>query len=97
MRVLVIATSLSLVAVPVVAQNLQCGPREHMLDMIAAQDQTRRGIGLSGQAVMEIFAAPDGSRWTITATLPDGRMCLLAHGVAFEERDEAFPAQGQPL
>ncbi len=94
MRALALATSLSLMAAPVAAQNLQCGPRERVLEMIAAQDLTRRAIGLAGQAVMETFAAPDGTRWTITVTLPDGRMCLLAHGIAFEAGNELFPARG---
>lgn len=94
MRLLALVTSFVLIAFPGAAQNLQCGPRERVLTMIAAQDQTRRAIGLAGQAVMETFAAPDGTRWTITVTLPDGRMCLLAHGIAFEAGDELFPSRG---
>ncbi len=89
-----LAAALAVAAPPASAQGLQCGPRALVLERIAATEQTRRAIGLAGQAVMETFAARDGTRWTITVTLPDGRMCLLAHGVAFEEDDAAFPARG---
>lgn len=76
------------------AQNLQCAPRDAVLSMLAKQDQTRRAVGLAGRAVMELFAHRDGSLWTLTVTLPDGRMCLLANGTDFSARDEAFPARG---
>ena len=92
----ILAISLALTTTPAAAQGLQCGPRAHVLDRIAAQQQTRRAMGLAGQVVMETFAAKDDARWTITVTLPDGRMCLLAHGTAFEHGEEAFPAQGRP-
>ncbi|MFU8898030.1 MAG: hypothetical protein ACNA7L_03970 [Roseinatronobacter sp.] len=82
---------------PLSAQPLQCGPRAAVLDMLAAQDQSRRAIGLAGRAVMELFAAPDGGRWTITLTMPDGPMCLLANGVAYDGMIEALPMQGTAL
>lgn len=82
---------------PLFAQSMQCGARDSVLKMLVAQDQTRRAIGLAGRAVMEIFAAPDGTRWTITVTLPDGRMCLLANGIAFDITVEALPMRGTAL
>ncbi len=96
MRALVLALSagLSLTALPVSAQTLQCGPRERVLENIAAQNLSRRVLGLAGQAVMELYAEPEGARWIITVTLPDGRMCLLAQGQHLEMRDEVFPARG---
>lgn len=76
------------------AQQMQCAPRDAVLSMLAKQDQTRRAIGLAGRTVMELFAHADGSLWTLTITLPDGRMCLLANGSDFSAQDEAFPARG---
>jgi hypothetical protein len=98
MRKSLIALAVSLAtAVPLSAQPLQCGPRAAVLDMLAAQDQSRRAIGLSGRAVMELFAAPDGGRWTITLTMPDGPMCLLANGVAFDGTTDVLPMRGTAL
>ncbi len=82
---------------PALAQNMQCAPRDAVLSMLAKQEQTRRAMGLAGRAVMELFAHADGSLWTLTITLPDGRTCLLANGSDFSARDEAFPASGTRL
>ncbi len=94
MRALALAACLAATTLPATAQTLQCGPRERVLERIAAQDQTRRAIGLAGQAVMELYADAEGAHWLITVTLPDGRMCLLANGVNLEMPDEVFPARG---
>lgn len=91
------ALSLAMCAPPLSAQTPQCGPRDAVLDMLTAQDQTRRAIGLAGRAVMEVFAAKDGARWTITVTMPDGRMCLLANGVAFDTMHDVLPMRGTAL
>jgi hypothetical protein len=84
-------------ALPLSAQNMPCGPRDAVVQMLAAQDQTRRAIGLSGRAIMEVFAASDGARWTITVTMADGRMCLLANGVAFDATPAESSIQGTAL
>ncbi|WP_296478170.1 hypothetical protein [Roseinatronobacter sp.] len=82
---------------PLAAQTNQCGPRDMVLNMLAAQDQARRAIGLAGRVVMEVFAAPESAHWTITVTLADGRMCVLATGIAFEAVSELMPIQGTAL
>ncbi len=76
------------------AQSMQCAPRAQLLDQLGKVGQQRRALGLAGQAVMELYTANRSSRWTITVTMPDGKMCLLAHGNSFEALDEIFPAQG---
>ena len=81
---------------PLAAQGMQCAPRAAVLSMLAQQTQSRQAIGLAGRAVMEVFADSASMRWTITVTLPDGRMCLLANGQAFEATDEVFPPQDVP-
>lgn len=83
-----------LLASPASAQSLQCASRAQVLDMLSKQEQTRRAMGQAGPAVMELFAAEDSQRWTLTVTLRDGRMCLLAHGTGYEARFEVFPAPG---
>jgi hypothetical protein len=76
----------------------QCGPRDAVLDHLATKyRETRRGIGRAGnQGVMEIFASADSGTWTLTVTLPDGRMCLVASGDGFEPVTEDLPPDGNP-
>ncbi|MGY6705277.1 hypothetical protein [Roseinatronobacter sp.] len=92
-----LAIAVSLLAAPVQAQGLSCAPRADVLRLLADAAQSRRAIGLAGRAVMEMFAATEGTDWTITVTLPDGRMCLLAQGTAFDAGHEMFPTSGTPL
>jgi hypothetical protein len=82
---------------PVFAQTMECGPRDMVLNMLAAQDQARRAIGLAGRVVMEVFADAESAEWTITVTLADGRMCVLATGTAFEVAAELVPSKGVAL
>lgn len=93
MRALSLCLAL-LLASTAAAQSPQCAPRAQVLDMLSQQEQTRRAMGQAGPAVMELFAAEDSQRWTLTVTLRDGRMCLIAHGTGYTARDESFPAPG---
>ncbi len=93
MRALCLTLALFL-ATPAAAQSLPCGPRAQVLDRLAQLHQTRRAMGQAGHAVMELFAAPETETWTLTVTLRDGRMCLLAQGTGFSLRDEVYPAPG---
>ncbi|MBN8632842.1 MAG: hypothetical protein J0L76_18570 [Rhodobacterales bacterium] len=76
----------------------QCDSREAVTTLLADRyGETRRGIGIAGQsAVMEIFAAEATGTWSITITLPDGRMCLMASGSNYEAVTETLPAEGNP-
>jgi hypothetical protein len=57
--------------------------------------ETRRSVGVAGEAaVMELFAADATGTWTITITLPDGQMCLMASGGGYEVVTEERPARG---
>lgn len=75
----------------------QCDARDRVLAFLADRyGETRRSFGLSDQAaVMELFAAEDTGTWTITMTLPDGQMCLVASGAGYEAVTEELPAKGQ--
>jgi hypothetical protein len=76
----------------------QCAPREQVLPVLQQKyGETRHGIGLAGTSqVMEIFSNPETGTWTITATMPDGVMCLVASGDHFETVAENLPAKGDP-
>lgn len=77
------------------AQGLPCAPRAQVLEHISRAEQTRRAMGQAGPAIMELFAAQDTEHWTLTVTLRDGRMCLLAQGTSFSLQDGTFPIPGK--
>ena len=76
----------------------QCDSRETVMALLADRyGETRRALGIAGQsAVMELFAAESTGTWSITLTLPDGRMCLMASGSNYETVTEDLPAKGNP-
>jgi len=76
----------------------QCDSRETVTALLADRyGETRRAIGIAGQAaVMEFFAADATGTWSITMSLPDGRMCLMASGSNYETVIENLPATGAP-
>ncbi len=82
------AAALTLVALPARAAGASCGPREALVERLSTTfGETRRGIGLGrGDKVVEVFASDATGSWTITVTMPDGRMCLVASGQAWEDR-----------
>lgn len=75
----------------------QCGARSAIVPQLSVKyGETRRGIGLAANnAVMELYAAESGS-WTITITLPNGMMCLIASGESYETLADTAPAIGDP-
>ncbi|WP_028028268.1 hypothetical protein [Gemmobacter nectariphilus] len=75
-----------------------CGPRAQVLAVLAeSYQETRRGLGLAGrQQLVELFASDRTGSWTITVTLPDGRMCLIAAGQSWESLADPLPARGNP-
>jgi hypothetical protein len=74
----------------------QCDARDRVVTMLGERyGETRRSVGVAGEnAVMELFAAEDTGTWTITMTLPDGQMCLMASGAGYETVTEKLPARG---
>jgi hypothetical protein len=76
----------------------QCAKRDVVLLQLAERyGETRRGMGIAANnSVMEVFAAPETGTWTITVTMPDGRMCLVASGQGFETMADELPAKGKP-
>ena len=75
----------------------QCDARDRLTALLADRyGEGRQALGLAGEAgVMELFASEASGTWTITLTLPDGRMCLMASGTAYEALDEDLPARGR--
>ncbi|MFN4193229.1 MAG: hypothetical protein ACK4FR_09820 [Tabrizicola sp.] len=76
----------------------QCDSREAVTALLADRyGETRRSVGIAGQAaVMEVYASDETGTWSITMTLPDGMMCLMASGSDYETVTEDLPAGGDP-
>ena len=74
--------------------NPQCDARAVVTAFLADRfGESRRALGLAGEAaVMELFASDATGTWTITMTLPDGQMCLMASGAGYEAVTEGLPA-----
>ena len=73
-------------AMPAAAQAPQCAPRAEVLALLAeTYGESPRAVGIAGEAsIMEVFASAASGTWTVTITLADGRMCLVASGSNFE-------------
>ncbi|MEM8822834.1 MAG: hypothetical protein AAGF30_04420 [Pseudomonadota bacterium] len=82
------ALALTLMTLPAQAAGPSCGPRAVLVERLTTHfGETRRGIGLgTGNRILEVFASEESGTWTVTVTLPDGRMCMIASGHAWEDR-----------
>ena len=74
------------------AQGRACGPRDAVVERLATKyGESRQSMGLgANNAVMEVFASSETGTWTITVTMPNGMMCLVASGQAYEALAEAL-------
>lgn len=88
-----------ILATQIAFSNPQCDTRDRVTALLADRyGETRQAMGLAGQsAVMELYASETTGTWTITFTLPDGRMCLMASGAGYEARTEDLPARGEGI
>lgn len=77
----------------------QCDSRDRVIAWLADRyGETRHALGLAGDAtVMELFASDDTGTWSITLTLPDGQMCLMASGSGYEAVAGRRPARGERI
>ncbi len=64
----------------------QCDGRDAVVALLADRyGENRQSVGIAGEAaIMEVYANDETGTWSITMTLPDGRMCLMASGVGYE-------------
>jgi hypothetical protein len=78
------------------AQQRNCGSRDQIVTALTDRyGESRQSIGLgTNNQVIEVYASLDTGTWTITVTMPDGRMCLVASGQAYEAVADALPARG---
>jgi hypothetical protein len=88
-----------ILATQITHAQTQCDSRETVTTLLAERyGETRRAMGIAGtDAVMELYASDSTGSWTITVTLPDGQMCLMASGLGFEALREELPAKGERI
>lgn len=79
--------------------NRNCGERGPIVERLADRyGESRQSIGLGTQnRIVETFANPETGSWTITVTMPNGTMCLLASGHAFEAVTEGLTPTGSEI
>ena len=89
---------LCLIPQATLAQSNQCAPRESLVAHLTEKyGETRQGVGLAGpETMMEVYASPDTGTWTITMTMADGVMCMVASDQGYERLTEELPAKGEP-
>ena len=81
----------------------QCDSRDRVLAQLADNyGETRQAFGVTGgaaddMAVMELYASDATGTWSVTVTLADGQMCLIASGAGFEALSEDQPAPGEKI
>lgn len=77
----------------------QCDTREKVTTLLAERyGETRRAMGIAGaNAVMELYASDTTGTWTMTVTLADGKMCLMASGQGYEAMNDPLPAKGEKV
>ncbi|MGL5011386.1 MAG: hypothetical protein ACRC6I_16015 [Paracoccaceae bacterium] len=80
------------------AQNQQCAPRDALVAHLTEKyGETRQGMGLAGpETMMELYASAETGTWTITMTLANGTMCMVASGQGYEKLAEELPTRGEP-
>lgn len=75
-----------------------CAERAQVLERLdTGYGESRQSIGLAGNGtVIEMFASTETGSWSILATSPDGRTCILAAGQSFENTiRDLTPVKGE--
>lgn len=86
-----------LMAAPAFAQQ-NCGPRDQViLRLTTLFGEVRRGVGLGGESIVEVYASEATGTWTILVTNTRGISCLVAAGQAWETVAPVALPEGDPL
>lgn len=78
------------------AQGQNCGQRDAVVERLSsAYGESRQSIGMAPQGrVVEVYASRETGTWTITVTMPNGTMCLVASGQSYEAVEEPVEPAG---
>ena len=86
--------ALTLTAATARSQQANCGTRDSVVERLASKyGESRQSLGMAAnQSLVEVYANEGTGSWTITVTLPNGTMCLVASGMSFEALAHVEPA-----
>ena len=80
---------------PAQAQQQVCELRSTVVARLAANyGEVPVARAITGGAVLEVLAAPNGATWTIIISYPTGLACVAAIGEGWQA---LAPPQGQPM
>jgi phage/plasmid primase-like uncharacterized protein len=99
MRLILPLLALLSIAAPAWGQD-KCAPYDQVEAMLAAEFQeirVQQGIVGEGEAMLVIFASPNGETWTAAMVRPDGVACLAAAGSDWVTRSDPAPVQEEGL
>ena len=67
-----------------------CLPHGKLVDLLGGRySEQRVAVGLENNGrLFEVFAADDGSTWTMAVTTPDGASCVIAAGMEWQEPEK---------
>lgn len=98
---IIAVTLASAVSLPAEAQmSRNCADRARVLEVLDdGYGERREAFGLAANNhVIEVFASLENGTWTITATSPEGKTCILASGNYFERaQNDLAGAEGDLL
>ena len=90
-----LAAGLLMAATATASAQSACLPHGKLVDLLDGRySEQRVAVGLeSNGRLFEIFAADDGSTWTMVVTTPNGASCVVAAGLEWQEpeREEFDP------
>ncbi len=77
--------------------QMACGTRDSVVEKLGEKyGETRRGGGLSGAVIIEVWALDDGT-FTILLTYPSGMSCILAVGDGWHDDTGELTPVGDPI
>lgn len=81
------------------ANAAACGPRDQVVSRLSATyGETVQSMGLgSNNGIVEVYASAETGTWTITVTMANGQMCLIASGQSFEPMIAPVQAAGEDV
>ena len=78
---IIAATAVGFIWASEAAQAAGCGARVKVTAQLDEKyGESKRGIGLSGEVIFEIWASDATGTWTILRSTPDGVACAIAFG-----------------
>lgn len=102
MRYAIPALILAALSSPALAQEEgpPCAPFHQVEAKLAAEFMETRiaqGVTSSGQAMLVIFASPNGETWTAVMVRPGGLACMAAAGMDWQIRSDPAPVPEEGL